>query len=1122
MKKIVDGNTACADIAYLFSEIASIYPITPSSPMASEIDKLSNVNEKKNIFNEKVSLVEMQSEAGAAGAMHGALISGSLATTFTASQGLLLMIPNMYKMAGEGLPGVIHVASRTIATHALSIFGDHSDIYATRQTGFAMLASTNVFDAQNLAAVAHLSAIKSRVPFLHFFDGFRTSHEINTIESIDENELLKIVDFDAINSFKNESLNVSSNFQMGLAENEDIYFQSVEARNKDYENTIETVCNYMNKINDMMGTNYKPFNYYGAEDAKHVIVAMGSVCDTIKLVIDKLNNDGKKYGLVEVHLYRPFSQRHLLDVIPSSVNSIAVLDRTKEAGSIGEPLYLDVLAALKDSNINIVGGRYGLSSKNTTPNDILAVYNMLETNLKNNFTIGINDDVTNLSIDKIDYNFSLDLKEVLIYGFGSDGMVSASKDIMKILGYNTSNFVQGYFEYDSKKSGGVTISHLRISENSINYPFYVTSPNLLVITKDNYVNTFDLFDNLKENATVLINTNKSSNELINFLPDEVKKIINEKKLRVLLIDADKIANENNIKGKISKIIEIIILKLLEYNDAYNTLSENIKNQFKNKGIDIINSNINAIKSSLDSIKMLNSDIPMTNTNKEEINGLYNMIKHRKGYDLKVSDLLEHKNGKFLNNLSKNDKRAVQNSVVKWDKDNCIECGMCSIVCPHAAIRPFIVEKGTDNSIMLLGNNEYNYQVLVSEEDCLSCGLCINICPGKKNKKALSFGQIDLSNKDYVNDMFNNYDNPKLLDKYSIKGSQLEKPKFEFSGACAGCGETPYIKLLTQLFQDKMVIANATGCSSIYGGSIPSTPYSIPWANSLFEDNAEFGYGMKISYNKMRERIINIINNSIDSVDKNVKKLYEKYLNNINDYEITNQVKKELENKKIPKELKDLINYMPSRSVFIIGGDGWAYDIGFGGIDHILSSNENVNIIVLDTEVYSNTGGQMSKSSHFGQVAEFANLGKKTPKKDLFKIAMNYPNCYVGMVSLGANFIQTIKTFKEAEEHNGPSIVICYSPCIEQGIKGGMCESTNEQKLAVECGYVTLMRYNPIDEKLYIDSREPDFSKYKDFLMNEIRYKSLVTKNPELAKELLSLNIKYAKKRYDEYKSIADK
>ena len=1122
MKKICDGNTACADVAYLFTEIASIYPITPSSPMASEIDNLAHNSDRKNLFNESVDVIEMQSEAGAAGTMHGALISGSLATTFTASQGLLLMIPNMYKIAGEGLPGVIHVAARSIATHALSIFGDHSDIYATRSTGFAMLASTNVYDAQNLSAVAHLSTIESSVPFLHFFDGFRTSHEINTIETISDVELLKLINFDKVKEFKNKALNVGCNYERGLAENEDIYFQSVEARNNDYDAIPDIVNTYMQNINEIMHTDYKPFNYYGDSEAENIIIAMGSVCDTVKIVIDKLNKEGHKYGLIEVHLYRPFSPKYLTNVLPNSVKNIAVLDRTKEAGSIGEPLYLDVMAVLNNKNINIVGGRYGLASKNTTPNDILSIFNMLETKPVNNFTISINDNVTNLSLKPSNYNFTTEDTEILIYGFGSDGMVSTSKDIMKIIGNNTDKYVQGYFQYDSKKSGGVTVSNLRISNNKINAPYYVTNPQLLVITKTEYLNHFNMFDNLLDKATVLINSAYPINEFINQLPDQVKTIINKKQLRVLLINADDIATSTGIKGKISKIMEVIILKLLGYDDALNTVSESIKHQFANKGEDIVNANLNAINTAIKEVKLLNNNLPLNNNNIKESTNIFEVINNREGDNLTVKDLLPYKNGVFPGKLATKEKRAVSTMVPIWHKENCIQCGQCSIVCPHAVIRPFITKEEDNDSIVLLSNKEYNYKILVSAADCTSCGLCINICPGKGGNKALSFGTPDYSNQEYINKMFNEYQNPDLINKFTIKGSQLCQPKFEFSGACAGCGETPYIKLLTQLFGNKLVIANATGCSSIYGGSVPSTPYSIPWANSLFEDNAEFGYGMKLTYNKMHQRIKNIISNTYNSVDDKVKSLYDMWLNNEFDYNITEDVKNNLIKEDIPIDLMDIINYVPARSVWIIGGDGWAYDIGFGGIDHILSSGENINILVLDTEVYSNTGGQASKSSHYGQVAEFADMGKRTPKKDLFRIAMGYDNCYVGNISLGSNFMQSIKVMKEAEEHNGPSIIIAYSPCIEQGIHGGMSCATSEQKLAVECGYTTLMHYNSLDDKLIIDSREPDFNKYKDMLMNEVRYRSLITKNPELAKELLTLNLKEAEKRYNYYKEKASK
>ena len=1120
MDKIIDGNKACADVAYLFSEIASIYPITPSSPMAAEVDVLSHSG-KKNIFNDKVSVVEMQSEAGAAGTMHGALLAGSLATTFTASQGLLLMIPNMYKIAGECLPAVIHVAARTLATHALSIFGDHSDVYATRATGFCMLASTNVEDANHLGAVAHLSAIKGSLPFLHFFDGFRTSHEVNKIKELEDSDLIKLVDFDKVHEFKRRMLNVGANIQKGMAENEDIYFQSVEARNKLYDEMPDIVNNYMQEINKLTGKDYKPFNYYGSSLATSIIVAMGSVCDTIKLVVDDLVNKGEKIGLIEVHLYRPFSSKYFMNILPETVEKIAVLDRTKEPGSMGEPLYLDVCSILKDTDIKVVGGRYGLSSKNTTPDQIYSVYKMLKNGLKNNFTIGIVDDVTNLSLPKEEYQINLKAQEIKIFGFGSDGMVSTSKDIMKIVGSGTDKYVQSYNQYDSKKSGGVTICNLRISDQQINAPFYVTNPGIVVVTKDEYLFKFDMIDDIKDNGIFVINTTKRVDELNSFLPNKVKKIIKEKNVLLYIIDADKIALDAGIKGKISKIMEMIILNFINYPDAINVVSHSIEKQFATKGDEVINANKEAIKKALDNLILADVNFDVVD---EVINikrNIFDEINARRGDLLSVGDLLKYRDGTFPCGLSKNEKRKTSTLVPKWNSEACIQCGQCSIVCPHAVIRP-IVHKDKENGIPMLGKPEYNYEIVVSEADCTSCGLCINTCPGKNGVKALSFGEYNQEKQDRAQYLFENYKNPdNLFPKFTIKGSQFIKPKFEFSGSCAGCGETPYIKLLTQLFGDKLIVANATGCSSIYGGSVPSTPYTIPWANSLFEDNAEFGYGMLLSYNMMRNRIEKIMINNIDNVSLEVKELFNEWLNNKEDFDITNDIKNKLNNLDIPKELRDLILYIPARSVWTLGGDGWAYDIGFGGIDHVLSSGENVNILVLDTEVYSNTGGQASKSSRIGQVAQFADMGKKTAKKDLFKIAMGYPNCYVANVSLGSNFMQTIKAFKEAEEHNGPSIIIAYCPCIEQGIKGGMINATNEQKLVVDCGYTSLMRYNPVEDKLYLDSREPDFSKYELLLNNEVRYNSLVKKNPEMAKEILELNKKEAMKRYEYYRKLSE-
>ena len=1113
--KICDGNKACSDIAYYFSEICSIYPITPSSPMASNVDLLSH--DRLNLFDDHVKLIEMQSEAGAAGAFHGALISGSLASTFTASQGLLLMIPNMYKIAGEMLPGVIHVAARTIATNALSIFGDHSDIYATRSTGFAILASSNVFDAQNLAAVAHLSAIKGSIPFLHFFDGFRTSHEISSIKELPLEELKKLIPWDKIDEFKNKALNVGSGIQKGMAMNEDIFFQTQEARNPNYNELPDIVNEYMEKINKIMGTDYKPFTYYGDAFAENIIIAMGSVTDTIKLVIDEELKKGKKIGLITVHLYRPFSVKYLLNVLPESVKNIAVLDRTKEAGSNGEPLYLDIVNALKDKEINIVGGRFGLSSKNTTPSDILSIYTMLEGTLKNNFTIGIIDDLTFTSLPKEEYKVKLDAKEFLIYGYGSDGCVSASKDILKIMGHNGS-FVNGYFSYDSKKSGGVTVSNLRISDKEINAPFYVTNPSLIVVTKEEYFKKFSMIKDITENGTIIINTNKTEGELASLFSLEDIKIIKERNVKVYTIDASLIAANSGIRGKISKIIEMIILEKLEIPNAYELLESSIKESFKTKGENIINSNINAIKEAVKNLKEINIKENNTKTKETDLD-VFSKINHRLGDELTVSEVSSLKTGTFPDGLSKLEKRHVNNMAPKWIKENCIECGRCSFICPHAVIRTFITKD--EEGIPFLANKEYTYQVLVSEVDCTECGLCIEECPGKNGKKALEFGPVDIENQKKANEYFTTYENPEILNKFTIPGASLCKPRFEFSGACAGCGETPYINLITRLYGDELVIANATGCSSIYGGSVPTTPYTIPWANSLFEDNAEFALGMHLSFQSKRNLIKKIMESEMDNVDGEIKELFKEFLENMNDFKITMEIKNKLSKLQIPEKLKSLLNYIPARTVLAIGGDGWAYDIGFGGLDHVLSTGENVKVLVLDTEVYSNTGGQASKSSKLGAVAEFADFGKKTAKKDLFRIAMSYPNCYVASISLGANMMHSIKVMKEAMEHNGPAIIIAYSPCIEQGIKTGMSHSIEEEKLASEVGYTLLMRYKPEENKLYMDNKEPNFNDYEKFLDNEVRYNALKIKDKELANELLSKQIENAKERYAYYKKLSE-
>lgn len=1098
--KVIDGCNACANMAYKLSDISFIYPITPSSPMASQIDNLSS-EDVRNVFNDTVSVVQMQSEAGAAGALHGALNAGNLATTFTASQGLLLMIPNMYKMAGECLPAVIHVAARSIATHALSIFGDHQDIYATRQTGFCMLASTNVQDAYNLALIAHLSAIKGSLPFLHFFDGFRTSHEYNQINEIKDEELKKIIPFEEVKKFRDRALNDHKCITKGTAQNEDIYFQSTEARNTDYLNMPDIVNSYMQKINKITNENYKPFNYYGPTKCKYLIIAMGSICDTIKETLNLSNN--KDYGLIEVHLYRPFSQKYLTNVLPKGIKRIAVLDRTKEAGSIGEPLYLDVLAALKEYQIPIFGGRYGLSSKNTNPSDILDIYDMLKTNPKNNFTVGIDDNVTNTSIKSTNRFIQNDYREFKIYGFGSDGMISASKDLLKIL--SEENYVQGYFEYDSKKSGGVTISHLRLHNKRINAPYYVLNPELIVVSKDEYFYKFDMTKSIKNNGTLLINTQKDSTELNRFIPKNIKDDLIKKKINIYAINAEKIAFDNNIKGKISLIMEAAILHLLKIDNYENKLIENITKRFMTKGENIVNSNINAINNFKDSLLKIE-----LNNNEgiclKEPNSFDEIISSRKGNELKVSDLINYKDGTFSGGSSAKEKRKMSFFVPKWDSSICIQCGMCSLVCPHAVVRPFILDDNTkiDNTIE---SNEKNgkFIISVSEADCTGCGLCINTCP----TKALSFGTYNEEKQKTANYLFNNINNSKN-NILTIKGTQLNEPLFEFSGACAGCGETPYIKLLTQIVGKKLIIANATGCSSIYGASCPSTPYKISWANSLFEDNAEYGFGILKSFNQLKNRI------KKELINSNKLDLLKDLEDNENDYDKMLELQKKL--KGIISD--DLLKYATAKSIWTIGGDGWAYDIGFGGIDHVLSSGENVKILVLDTEVYSNTGGQSSKSTHYGAIAEFANKGKKVNKKDLFKIAMAYPNVYIGSISLGANMMHTIKVLNEAENHNGPAIVIAYSPCIEQGIKDGMGNAINEQKLAVTCGYFLLMRYK--DEKLLLDYPKPDFDKYDEFLSNEIRYNALKIKNPKEAKKMLEINKNNAIKRYEYYKNLAEK
>ncbi len=1129
MKKImtVDGNEACSYTSYIFTEVAGIYPITPSSPMAEHVDTWSTKG-RKNIFNDSVKVVEMQSELGAAGMVHGTLNSGLLTTTYTASQGLLLMIPNMYKIAGEMLPCVIHVAARSLASHALSIFGDHQDIYATRMTGFAILASSNVQDAAYLSGIAHLSAIKASLPFLHFFDGFRTSHEINKIEILEEEDYKDLIDYEVIKKFRQKSLNPLNPIIKGTNQNDDIYFQNMEARNKFYNNLPDIVADYMEEINKKAGTDYKPFNYYGSKTAKKIIVAMGSVTDTVKETIDILNDD---IGLIEVHLYRPFSSKYLLNVLPDTVEKIAVLDRTKEPGSNGEPLYLDIVNTLKDKNIKIVGGRYGLSSKNTTPAMIKAVYDMLD-NPKNNFTIGINDDVTNLSLEYDEKFIINNTKEFMIYGYGSDGMVSASKSLIKLIGDNTNNYVQGYFEYDSKKSGGITVSHLRFSQNKIKKPYYVSNPELIVVTKDTYLNDLDLFSNIKDNGICLINSSLNEEELINNMSSlNVNNLIN-KKIKVFVINAYMLARKVGLQNKISMVMETAIIKLTNiypFDDAKKILKQYVYNKFYKKGNEIVEANYNAIEESLNYIKeitLIKKEISNTN-----ISSIYDAMFKKEGNKLKVSDFLEHADGVYDVNTSKLDERIISDIVPKWINNNCINCNMCSYVCPHSVIRPFLLDEDEYNHLPDLikercvkSNNpllkNYYFVIAISINNCTGCGLCINICPGKNNIKALISEKYSNMNKEKEQEIFdylNNNIKEKNINNNTVIGCSLAKPHLEYPGACAGCGEPTYIKILTQLFGNYMVIANATGCSSIYGGSLPSIPYNIPWSNSLFEDNAEYGYGILMADKIMKNRIKNIM---LDNMENSNKELFQKWLDNNNSYEITKEVYENLNND-IPDSLKEIKDYIVKRSIWTIGGDGWAYDIGFSGIDHVLASNDNVNILVLDTQVYSNTGGQASKSSPKGVIAEFASSGKKTNRKDLARIALSYPQAYVAQISLGANMMQVIKAFKEAEAYDGPSIIIAYAPCISHGIKGGMQNSVSMEKEATMCGYFPIFRYNPTNKKFNLDSKA-NFDLYEEFLMKQTRYKTLKLINNNEFDELIKQNKEEAIDRYNYYKWLSDK
>ena len=1118
--KTMDANEAVSSVAYKFSELCGIYPITPASPMAEKVDIIANSGEE-NFWNNKVKVIEMQSEAGAVATVHGALQSGVLASTFTASQGLLLMIPSLYKMAGEMLPGVLHVAARSLATHALSIFGDHQDVYAIRSTGVCMLASANPEDAYSMAAVAHLSAIKASLPFVNFFDGFRTSHEIDKIKLMDFDKIKKLIDEKALKEFRKKAMSNTDFNTRGTAQNDDIYFQNVEVRNQYYDKAVKIVEDYMNKVNTITGSNFKPFNYYGAKDATDIIIAMGSVCDTIRETVDYLNKKNYKIGMVEVHLYRPFSANHLKEVLPKTVKNIAVLDRTKEAAAYGEPLFLDVVAALRDMEYKIVGGRYGLSSKDTTPAQIKAVYDAIKNGHgRHNFTIGINDDVTNLSL-KVDEDFTIPTKatEFLIYGYGSDGMVSTSKDIIKIIGDHTDNYVQGYFQYDSKKSGGVTRSHMRIDNKKIKKPYYVSNPSLIVVSKEEYIYKYDIVDNLLDGGTLLLNTKLSGDRLATSLPNKVKCLLAKRKANLYIIDAYKFVNECGLKNKISTCMEVCIfdlIKLIDIKKVISLMKETNKKRFASKGEGVIQVNNRIVSEALNYME----EVPV---NKKWANLEYNdktnlpfnkQIDLLRGNLLPVSAFTDMRSGIYPGGSTKKEKRDIAENVPCWIKENCIQCNQCAFVCPHAVIRPYLLDNDTkyEDSIPSLLPRDKKFAIGISYEDCTGCGLCANVCPGKGGVSAIEMKKYDkniFTNKDIkqLNKEKIDYEPPII----NVKNLGFVEPKFEYSGACAGCGETAYIKNLTQLFNDNLIIANATGCSSIYGASAPSTPYSVPWANSLFEDNAEFGFGIKNGINIKRNKIKKYM-------EEHSSPLFKKWLQNMDDYNICHEVMEQIDYKKHPS-LLELKDYIVPKSMWIIGGDGFAYDIGYGGIDHVLSTNENINILILDTEVYSNTGGQSSKSSNLGSIASFTSTGKTNYKKDLARIAMCYPHVYVACVNIGYNKEQYLKALQEANNHIGPSIVIAYAPCIEHGIKAGMDHSIEDAKLATTCGYFLTFRYNPDTKEFTLDSNNIEPDKYDEFLSHENRYANLKKVNPDEAEMLLNMQKEWAKERFEYYSKL---
>ena len=1171
-----DGNCAAAHVAYMFSEVAAIYPITPSSPMAEYIDEWAAAG-RKNLFGETVKVVEMQSEAGAAGAVHGSLQAGALTTTYTASQGLLLMIPNMYKIAGELLPGVFHVSARALAAQALSIFGDHADVMSARQTGFALLAESSVQEVMDLAPVAHLAALSGRVPFLNFFDGFRTSHEIQKIEAWDMEDLRPLVDQKALKAFRENALNPEHNVTRGTAQNSDVYFQTRELQNKYYDALPDIVAKYMAEISKLTGRQYAPFTYYGAKDAENVIVAMGSVTETIKTVVDYLNAQGKKTGCVTVHLYRPFSVKYLMEAMPKSlmehVKTITVLDRTKEPGANGDPLYMDIVEAFKDCPYKptILGGRYGLSSKDTTPAQIISVFNNAEGEKKNQFTIGIVDDVTFRSLPILP-EISILPKgtfEARFYGLGADGTVGANKNSIKIIGDNTNKYSQAYFDYDSKKSGGYTCSHLRFGDNPLPAPYLVGTPDFVAVHVPSYLRKYDCLRGLKDNGTFLYNSPWTVEETKAQLPDFVKKYLALHHITMYIIDATKIAAEIGLGNRTNTILQSAFFKISEvipYDLAVEQMKKFIVKSYGRKGEDVVNKNYQAVDRGGEIVKV---DIPAEWANlpcstdfvvekhegdPEFIAKVMRPMVAQTGNDLPVSAFLGYEDGTFPAGTTAYEKRGVATVVPEWNPANCIQCNQCSLVCPHAAIRPCVMTdeemKKAPESMKAIDVKMpkelagMHFRMQVSAMDCTGCGNCADVCPAKEKALVMKPFESQLheaANWDYAQKCVTYKDN--LIDKKAnVKNSQFAQPLFEFSGACAGCGETPYLKCITQLFGEQMMVANATGCSSIYGGSAPATPYcknyrsgfGPAWANSLFEDNAEFGLGMATAIRQMRDRVERIMKEGLacDCCSAEIKALFTEWIENRENTLKT----KEIADKLIPlmeacgcdicKQLLELRHSLVKKSQWIFGGDGWGYDIGFGGLDHVLASGEDVNVVVVDTEVYSNTGGQSSKATPAGAVAKFATSGKKIRKKDLGMIAKSYGYVYVAQVAMGASQAQYFNVIKEAEAYHGPSLIICYAPCINHGIKIGMGRTQNEEKKAVECGYWHLWHFNPAEEEagkngFHLDSKEPDWSKFRDFIMGEVRYNSLTKTFPQEAEELFVATERNAKLRYEGYKKLSE-